>query len=204
LIRIGRSLLSRPLICLGLRLPRGFGCFSPFALAALEVVIRFAWYVGSSVIGVHLRTLTSGYTDLSFATRLETRTPSPRAWANLSLNHDHGWTTAQGRQTPVRTFSSHQVRPFGAKDRWPLWPTSPQPSDAPSAFGKGLQVAKEWYISGTIRFGLSVKSLVSHASSIAGPLPEGSPALPIATLWFLARKPRRTLAAGRADVIFRR
>jgi hypothetical protein len=48
LIRIRRSLFRRPLVRLGLRLLRGFGRLVSFALAAFEVVICFAWYVGRS------------------------------------------------------------------------------------------------------------------------------------------------------------
>jgi hypothetical protein len=48
LIRIRRALFSRSLLRLGLRLLRGLGSLAPFALAALEAVIGFAWYFGYS------------------------------------------------------------------------------------------------------------------------------------------------------------
>jgi hypothetical protein len=46
--RVLRFLLDSPLVRLGLRLLRGFRRLGLFALAALEVIIRFAWYVGRS------------------------------------------------------------------------------------------------------------------------------------------------------------
>lgn len=77
-----RSLLSRPLVRLGLRLLCRLFRLGPFALAALEIVIRFAWYIGYSVSRGSgssecstYEPLAPGYTDPSFATSLQQGLP---------------------------------------------------------------------------------------------------------------------------------
>lgn len=89
-----RSSLFGPLVGLGLRLFRGLRRLGPFALAALEVVVRFAWYVGLSETrdaGANrmLHPSTRGYTDRAFAARLAATagcgSPSPVAGRTSSV-----------------------------------------------------------------------------------------------------------------------